>query len=219
MKIVTVLVHRTWDRLVIYWHTLVCFEQTYEKYHFFYLKSFSFWRWNFLYIWIVVFYECLPSKYSNVRKFTFGYKHTSKISLNTVQYDKSLLASLWIAKDQTWSDSIDEQADWILSCAHKYKSTFSTLRLVCLIKQYCWKLAMVNVLKFSTPKYMYHIRWHMSTVQTLIRLLLNQNVSQNGTCKQSRPRSDCSWRSSLIRVYIVCHSTQFFKMNCIKSKI
>ena len=34
----------------------VCFVQEYEKYlSFFYLKIFSFWRWNFLYIWIGVF--------------------------------------------------------------------------------------------------------------------------------------------------------------------
>ena len=45
----------------------------------------------------------------------------------------------------------------------------------------------VNVLKFQTP---------------------------NGLTKphmQCWPRSDCSFRSSLIRVYIVCHSTQYFK--------
>ena len=31
------------------------FEQKYEKYQNFYLKTFSFWRWNFQYIWIGVF--------------------------------------------------------------------------------------------------------------------------------------------------------------------
>ena len=31
------------------------FEQKYEKYQSFYLKIFSFWRWNFVYIWIGVF--------------------------------------------------------------------------------------------------------------------------------------------------------------------
>ena len=36
-------------------------------------------------------------------------------------------------------------------------------------------------------------------------------VWQNGICKQCRPRSDCSFRSSLIRVYSVCHSTKYFK--------
>ena len=46
----------------------------------------------------------------------------------------------------------------------------------------------VNILKFHTPK-----------------------VWQNVTCKQCRPRSDCSWRSSLIRVYTDCHSTKYFK--------
>ena len=30
-------------------------------------------------------------------------------------------------------------------------------------------------------------------------------------CKQFRPRSDCSWRSSLTRVYTICHSTMYFK--------
>ena len=43
---------------------------------------------------------------------------------------------------------------------------------------------MVNVLKFCTP-----------------------NFGQNSIYKQCRPWSDCSWRSSLIRVYTVCHST------------
>ena len=32
--------------------------------------------------------------------------------------------------------------------------------------------------------------------------------------KQCRPRSDCSWRSSLIRVYSVCHSICIFWTNC-----
>ena len=39
----------------------------------------------------------------------------------------------------------------------------------------------------------------------------HQMVRQNGICKQCRPRSDCSWRSNLIRVYSVCHSTEYFK--------
>ena len=30
-------------------------------------------------------------------------------------------------------------------------------------------------------------------------------------CKQCRPRSDCPFRSSLIRVYTVCHFTKYFK--------
>ena len=42
---------------------------------------------------------------------------------------------------------------------------------------------------------------------------------QNGIGKQFRPRSDCSWRSSLIRVYTVWHSTRYFRNNCINSKI
>ena len=33
----------------------LCFEQKYEKYQNFYLKTFSFWWWNFKYIWIGVF--------------------------------------------------------------------------------------------------------------------------------------------------------------------
>ena len=33
----------------------LCFEQKYEKYQNFYLKPFSFWWWNFQYIWIGVF--------------------------------------------------------------------------------------------------------------------------------------------------------------------
>ena len=36
------------------YHNL-CFEQKYEKYQIFYLKVFSFWKWNFQYIWIGIF--------------------------------------------------------------------------------------------------------------------------------------------------------------------
>ena len=45
-----------------------------------------------------------------------------------------------------------------------------------------------------------------------------QNVKQNDMCKQCRPRSDCSWRSSLIRVYTVCHSTKYFNKQLYKRK-
>ena len=48
---------------------------------------------------------------------------------------------------------------------------------------------MVNVLKFPTPKF----------------------LTKCYICKQCRPRSDCSWRSSLIRVFTVCHSIKHFK--------
>ena len=50
----------------------------------------------------------------------------------------------------------------------------------------------------------------------------------NDFYKQCRPRWDCPWRSSLIRVYTVCHSTRYLKKkkkkkkkkkNSIKSKI
>ena len=40
---------------------------------------------------------------------------------------------------------------------------------------------------------------------------VHQSVTSNGICKQCRPRSDCSWRSSLIRGYTVYHSTMCFK--------
>ena len=44
---------------------------------------------------------------------------------------------------------------------------------------------------------------------------VNQGFRQNATCKckQCRPRSDCFWWSSLIRVYTVCHYTisKYFK--------
>ena len=36
-------------------------------------------------------------------------------------------------------------------------------------------------------------------------------------CKQCRSRSDCSWRSSLIRVYTVCYST-ILRNNCVKKQ-
>ena len=41
--------------------------------------------------------------------------------------------------------------------------------------------------------------------------LLNTIVSDKMTYAKCRPRSDCSWRSSLIRVYTVCYSTKYFK--------
>ena len=62
--------------------------------------------------------------------------------------------------------------------------------------------SMVNILKFYTPKFLR--KCYMQTVQT-------QNFWLNIICKQCRPRSDCSWRSSLIRVYTVCHSIKYFK--------
>ena len=37
-------------------------------------------------------------------------------------------------------------------------------------------------------------------------------LGQIGLSKQCRPRSDCFWRSSLIRVYPVCHSISIFWM-------
>ena len=37
-------------------------------------------------------------------------------------------------------------------------------------------------------------------------------------CKQCRPRSDCSWRSRLIRVYTVCHSIKYFKKQLCKKQ-
>ena len=38
-------------------------------------------------------------------------------------------------------------------------------------------------------------------------------LGQIGLSKQCRPRSDCFWRSSLIRVYTVCHSISIFWMH------
>ena len=59
-----------------------CFEQKNEKISdFFYLKIFSFWRWNFLYIWIGVFfwweYLCL-----SVRKRTSGHACPANIQIS-----------------------------------------------------------------------------------------------------------------------------------------
>ena len=34
---------------------------------------------------------------------------------------------------------------------------------------------------------------------------LDQNIPDSSLYKQCRPRSDCSWRRSLIRVYTFCH--------------
>ena len=41
-------------------------------------------------------------------------------------------------------------------------------------------------------------------------------LGQVGLSKQCRPRSDCFWRSSLIRVYAVCHSISIFWMHSCK---
>ena len=49
--------HRLWvpaEAVLTSTHNL-CYEQKYEKYQIFYLKTFSFWCWNFQYIWIGVF--------------------------------------------------------------------------------------------------------------------------------------------------------------------
>ena len=43
-------------------------------------------------------------------------------------------------------------------------------------------------------------------------------VWQNGICKQCRSRSDCCFRSSLIRVYNVCCSTKCIKKQLHKKK-
>ena len=75
------------------------------------------------------------------------------------------------------------------------------IRIVCIcmgkiirIQRVQWekeKASMINVLKFLT----------------LVSC-------QKGLDKQSRPRSDCFWRSSLIRVFPVCYSDmQFMKFN------
>ena len=45
---------RTGEAVLTSIHNL-CFEQKYEKYQIFYLKTFRFWWWNFQYIWIDVF--------------------------------------------------------------------------------------------------------------------------------------------------------------------
>ena len=54
----------------------------------------------------------------------------------------------------------------------------------------------VNVLQFQTPKCL--TKWHMQIVQTQIKLFL---------------------RSSLNRVFIVCHSTKHLRDRCLQSKI
>ena len=54
----------------------------------------------------------------------------------------------------------------------------------------------VHVLKFCTPRFLTKWLW-----------------------KQCRPRSDCSWRSSVIRVSTVCHSTKYLKKQLHKNKI
>ena len=56
-------------------------------------------------------------------------------------------------------------------------------------------LIMVNVHKFCPPKSL--IIWHIKT---------------------SRPRSDCAFRSSLIKIYTVCHFTKCFKKQLHKNK-
>ena len=64
------------------------------------------------------------------------------------------------------------------------------------IQPHFWdtSLLTVNFLKFCTPKF-----------------------KQNGMYKQCRPRSDCSWRSSLIRVYTVCHFMKY-RNNCLEKQ-
>ena len=41
--------------------------------------------------------------------------------------------------------------------------------------------------------------------------IVHQSVRKIGIDKQCRPRSDCSFRSSLIWIYTVCHSTKYLQ--------
>ena len=80
---------------------------------------------------------------------------------------------------------------WTFDISHVFWATQSDQSL-----STCWSPGipdyMVNVLKFRTPKFL--TKCHIQTMQTQIRLTLQ-----------------CSWGSSLIRVFTVCHSTKHFK--------
>ena len=73
----------------------LCFEQKYEKIsEFFYLKTYSFWWWNFLYIWIGAFSQWylmaatnfsrknLNNSVTTSAKFTFGHVRPAKIKIS-----------------------------------------------------------------------------------------------------------------------------------------
>ena len=56
------------------------------------------------------------------------------------------------------------------------------------------------------PKYILSCCSSISVMVNVLKFCI-----QNFICKQCRPRSDCSRRSSLIRVYTICHSTKYFQ--------
>ena len=61
----------------------LCFEQKYEKYQNFYLKTFSFWWWNFQYIWIGVFSYCWSILSAFTPNVPFLDQSTVPLTLNT----------------------------------------------------------------------------------------------------------------------------------------
>ena len=89
-----------------------------------------------------------------------------------------------------------------------------------------------NVVLFSGEKYKYIKNININRINVVNYLIIPQEfcgmqclahkieipykfyvLGQIGLSKQCRPRSDCFWRSSLIRVYAVCHSISIFWMH------
>ena len=73
----------------------------------------------------------------------------------------------------------------------------------------------VSVLKYFT--FLFSSEDFFSCTVNVLKFC-TQSFWQNVLCKQCRPRSDCSWRSRLIRVYPVCPSTKCFKKQLHKKK-
>ena len=84
----------------------------------------------------------------------------------------------------------------------------------------CYIKLMTSQSKFSVSE---NFLWDISSLGWILTLRYRELkvhvpykfyvLGQIGLSKQCRPRSDCFWRSSLIRVYAVCHSISIFWMH------
>ena len=86
---------------------------------------------------------------------------------------------------------------------------YSYAMLICILLYHCRRgRAVTNVVRFCCP---IPFLWQVGNKICLPYKFYV--LGQIGLSKQCRPRSDCFWRSSLIRVYAVCHSISIFWMH------
>ena len=99
---------------------------------------------------------------------------------------------------------IQNRINLMMQWAKCKRSKWALVSLASARKLNCWGKS------FTVMSWSFRTDMPRQTVQTQIRLLL---YGQTGLGKQCRPRSDCSWRNSLIRVYTVCNSRYIFQMH------